>query len=378
MSLIDRWLSKGSKKKEDLLIPESQDVKMVEVNDIDLASAGAGLRSGAANADDEQDQAQAAAAAPAAAPARKGTKRKTSSDAKSDDKDSESKDRKDKDKENERSKYVRGQKFQDSWFRDYPWLDKEKSSRLNAFVCAICTTDKQSNSFNESKGGAYKDNVRADKLALHEKSAGHIDAEKRVRKATSTNSELKSQPTLVQQLTSPEKAAIGVCARTLLWLATEEVAHSKYESLRNLLSDVGVNFGALAAGNASYTSDFFARQMLESLAWVTEQQHIEHIRSSPAVSVIIDESTDNANVKELCAYGRYTHKGEAKVAFLGIVDIPEGGAETVYKAVAKLLVDKSITNEQLLGFGSDGASPMTGPWLLPLPCVSHFIHVQVQ
>ena len=100
--------------------------------------------------------------------------------------------------------------------------------------------------------------------------------------------------------------------------------------------------------------------MLESLAYATEQNHIGHVRASPAVSVIVDESTDNANVKQLCVIVRYVRDGRPRIAFLGFVDIPDGGAETVYTEVAKLVTEKAITPEQLLGFGSDGASAMTG------------------
>ena len=60
----------------------------------------------------------------------------------------------------------------------------------------------------------------------------------------------------------------------------------------------------LDAGNAQYTSEFFVRQILESLAAVAEAEHLPKIRSSPAVSIIVDESADIANVKELCVYAR--------------------------------------------------------------------------
>ena len=62
------------------------------------------------------------------------------------------------------------------------------------------------------------------------------------------------------------------------------------------------------------------------------------------------------------------HDGKAKVAFLALVDIPDGGAETLFSAVGKVLADKGIQEGQLLGFGSDGASPMTGR--SPCFCVS--------
>lgn len=251
-------------------------------------------------------------------------------------------------------KWERGKEFQADWFKAFPWLDEEKSKEKNAFVCKPCTITKQDCSFNLSQGGAYKNNLRRDKLGEHAATATHKRAELEIAKQ-------KTQPTMdIAPLTPAQRESVLKRAKLLLWLATEEVAHAKFGSLCALVEDIGVKFPGLDASNAKYTSAAFTRQMLESLAWVVENKFIQHVQKSPAVSVIVDDSTDEANIKQLCVMVRYLHAGESHIAFLGLVDIPDGGAESVYNAASKLITDKGITPQQLVGFGSDGASPMTG------------------
>lgn len=188
-------------------------------------------------------------------------------------------------------------------------------------------------------------------------------------KATNTQQTMDTLP----PLPDGDRAEIKRRAKMLLWLSAEEIAHAKFPSLCALYDDLlddaldetkekgkEKKERSPRPRNATYTSDFFARQMLESLATVLENRHIEHVRKSPAVAVIVDDSTDDANIKQLSVVVRYLLHGAPRLAFLGLIDIPEGGAETVFSETAKLLTSKGITVGQVLAFGSDGASPMTG------------------
>ena len=73
-----------------------------------------------------------------------------------------------------------------------------------------------------------------------------------------------------------------------------------------------------------------------------------------------------------------------KTSFLLIQDIPNGTAETIVTTLKQSLVDKNLDIAKLRGFGSDGASVMTGrvngvaqqlkkdsPKLISVHCVNH-------
>jgi hypothetical protein len=286
-------------------------------------------------------------------------------------------------------KFERGAEFQESWFADYKWLDKEQCIAEGRFICRFCTIANVNNNFNANskqtvrKGKAAGESKSAKKLKMSSKkqSDAPADSEKadkegdvlqlrsdRLDKHETSSAHNKAvlfcdnlakgkEKSVMQPMTQPERDAITKCAKAVLWLAKEQIAHAKFSSLRELLKDLGVDFSAI---NDAYAEDKFVRQILESLAFVTESSYLQHVQSSPAVSGLVDESTDNAKVKELMVFVRYLHGNEAKLALLKCIDLPDGKAGTIYEAVSKLLTEKGIRPEQLLGFGSDGAATMTG------------------
>ena len=73
-----------------------------------------------------------------------------------------------------------------------------------------------------------------------------------------------------------------------------------------------------------------------------------------------DESTDIAVLKQLVLVVRYVTEEGVKTSFLLIRDIHNGTAETIEAALLQGLVDKGLNKVKLRGFGSDGASVMTG------------------
>jgi hypothetical protein len=278
-------------------------------------------------------------------------------------------------------KYERGTKFQAEWFSTFEWLDEDACRELKAFVCKDCTAANQPNcAFNRLSGGAYKDNVRRDKLQPHEDSVAH-KAAKRQLDAMKTQAQTKVDSV---PLLDTEKAELIKKAKMLMWMSAEEIAHAKFPTMCALhegleamavretlaaLKAAGVEIKESAEkavlrstekAKPNLVSDYFVRQMLEAIATIIQNRILENVKKSPAVGVMVDDSTDDANIKQLSVVVRYAFKGEVRVAFLGLIAIPEGGAETVYTETAKLLADKGITVQQLLSFGSDGASAMTG------------------
>ena len=100
---------------------------------------------------------------------------------------------------------------------------------------------------------------------------------------------------------------------------------------------------------------------------------------------MVDESTDISVTKQLVLYGRYvSESGEPRSTFLRIVDLVDGTAERIEEAIRAYMTDKQLTFSRLMGFGSDGASVMTGrragvgtrlyrsnPYLIAIHCVAH-------
>ncbi|XP_069378935.1 zinc finger protein 862-like [Paralichthys olivaceus] len=125
--------------------------------------------------------------------------------------------------------------------------------------------------------------------------------------------------------------------------------------------------------------------MLQILAAVIEEAILDVIRTSKAIGIEIDESTDISVQKQLDIHIRYTdHEGQLFCQFLDLVPIPDGTAATIAKAVKEVMIKKEIPQDRIFGLGTDGAAVMTGkqngtakllmdtwPGLVSVHCAAH-------
>ena len=140
-----------------------------------------------------------------------------------------------------------------------------------------------------------------------------------------------------------------------------------------------------AGGNAHYTSERIVQELVGILAQQIEDAQLAALSRSLFYGLMIDESTDISVTKQLVLYGRYvTEAGEPSSSFLKIVDLVDGTAERIEEAIRAYMTDKELAFSKLMGFGSDGASVMTGrlsgvatrlhrsnPYLVAIHCVAH-------
>ena len=103
----------------------------------------------------------------------------------------------------------------------------------------------------------------------------------------------------------------------LYWLAKEEIAHTtKFNSLKDLAIRLGCDYlRELVRGkNAQYSSEQIIAEMLQCLTLVLEEQILSDLQSSDLFSLMTDESTDIAVLKQLVLVGRYV-TGSGKPPF---------------------------------------------------------------
>ena len=112
------------------------------------------------------------------------------------------------------------------------------------------------------------------------------------------------------------------------------------------------------------------------------------IKDSPYISILTDESTDISNTKKVVIYVKIldpkTHVPSTH--FFGNVSV-EGSscnAEVLFECICNFMKDKGVPLHNLMGFGSDGASVMTGiksgvatrfrqlcPHMINIHCMAH-------
>ena len=115
--------------------------------------------------------------------------------------------------------------------------------------------------------------------------------------------------------------------------------------------------------NATYLSPQAADEILDCIVDAITADINQELQKSKYISVLIDESTDITVSKKLIIYGKTVNdEMEPKTFFLGNVQIEEAHVNStlLFTKVKHYLATRGIPMKQIYGFGSDGASLMTG------------------
>lgn len=148
---------------------------------------------------------------------------------------------------------------------------------------------------------------REDKIKSHLHSYSHkLASEQQAQAEESARSGGLRQP--FETSVTVERKAFIAALKVMHWLAKEEIAHTtKFESLISLAVSIGAKeLNALSkGGNAKYTSERTMYEIIEVLSDTVEEEILKEISASPLISILCDESTDIAILKQLVVYVRY-------------------------------------------------------------------------
>lgn len=149
--------------------------------------------------------------------------------------------------------------------------------------------------------------IAAESIQNHARSKTHKEAEQMEaqRILSSTGQGIESA---VLRHKFMEKTALVGAFRTLYWLAAEELPHTtKYSSLLGYAKLMGCSYlNLLHKGeNVNYESQRTIQDMLEILSSQISGPIVEDIQRSQYYSLLIDETTDVAVMKQMVILARY-------------------------------------------------------------------------
>ena len=113
------------------------------------------------------------------------------------------------------------------------------------------------------------------------------------------------------------------------------------------------------AGNAHYQSEQIMGEFFQCLSKCIQENVISDMLQSDSISLMV-ESSDISVLKQLVIYCRCVVDGKLRSHFLGMRDLFNGTAETIETSLVQFLQDVGSSLSNVSGFGSDGASVMTG------------------
>ena len=160
--------------------------------------------------------------------------------------------------------------------------------------------------------------VTLESISKHAKSDAHKEAEQlEAQRILSGNGQGLVQAVAAQA--SMEKTALIGAFRSLYWLASEEIPHTtKYSSLLGYAKRMGCSYlnHLQKGGNANYESQGTLQEMLHIIAEQIAAPILQDICNSHYHSILIDETTDIAVIKQMTILARYITENNQVSDFL--------------------------------------------------------------
>ncbi|XP_041365566.1 zinc finger protein 862-like [Gigantopelta aegis] len=270
-------------------------------------------------------------------------------------------------------KKVKVQCFQLAWLKQFKWLICDDGGLMQ---CTTCTLHKMKNSFVNPGSKNY----RMSALTDHVKSRDHLTAE-----GLQTIKSQKLIESIVIKSTAIADDSMTTLIRNSYLLAFEDLPLEKYESL---------NRNSRLTGSIITTSMYQDRRTATELITIASdiirESIIEDLKSSKAIGIMVDESTDLETEKHLIIYATYVKEGSTCVRYVQLLKLTSCDAVSLTAKIVSFFQGNEIDMKKVFGFGSDGAAVMLGkeggvatllkvysPYLVEMHCVAHRLALAV-
>ncbi|MCO5603233.1 hypothetical protein L7F22_057380 [Adiantum nelumboides] len=183
------------------------------------------------------------------------------------------------------------------------------------------------------------------------------------------------------------KDRVITCMKLAYFVTRQDLALMKYESLCELVNEIGAKDMPLQKECSSYTNATAGKKFLFCIANHLARLQQSDILSSPYYALMLDESTDRGHEKHLIVYIAFlakAGKGQCKCEFLRLSTVADGCAKTKYDAIINMMSKFGLEAQCLVGIATDGDSSMVGchdglvaklvrdiPHLISVHCVAH-------
>ncbi|PIK53263.1 putative zinc finger protein [Apostichopus japonicus] len=284
----------------------------------------------------------------------------------------------------------RQRSFQNSWLA-HPnfklWLRYDKETAL--MFCNICeqwaTSTGQAMGKTEFVKGCSS--LRIESLHKHAKSETHTGAVA-AKGAAEAPPGTSTADKLLRQMNQTVINRLEVMFRTCHFLAKKARPFADFVEQCDLDEAKGVDVGQ------TYRTEPKCREFTDAISEIQRQNLEKEISDSKFFSVMCDEATDAAVVEQIILF--VSNYGKVTTRFLSIQKLERATAANCYGEIIAALHEYCGIQEpelwsKLVGFGSDGASVMTGrrsgvgarmkehqPKLQTVHCIAHRLELAIK
>ena len=112
----------------------------------------------------------------------------------------------------------------------------------------------------------------------------------------------------------------------------------------------------------THRSSYSIWEFVHALNGVVEADDMNKLKQARYFSLLLDESNDISNTKNLLIYCQYldSMKKKVELKFMKLLSLEECDAQAIFIAVTDFFSQNEVTTQKLIMFTSDGASVMLG------------------
>ncbi|XP_053395806.1 SCAN domain-containing protein 3-like [Mercenaria mercenaria] len=172
----------------------------------------------------------------------------------------------------------------------------------------------------------------------------------------------ESLPKQVDNILTEEADTITAYMKCVYHQAKQELPKSAFKEHIDLADNFNVKFIKNKSYEPLCTSNYSLNEFYQSISDVIWEDTYEAIIRSQKYGLIIDESTDIGNKKQLLAYIQHLDEDGVKCALLDnmLITASQANVETITCKIKDYLERKQIDISKMVGIGTDGASVTTG------------------
>jgi hypothetical protein len=260
--------------------------------------------------------------------------------------------------------------WKDAWYDLFYWI--EFDSITGRAFCKVCKT-KGARSVFANQGFI---NIKVSAFHDHEQSKEH----KRLAWAKQKGKKVMEKAIAVANQTCDE--AMLALFKVAYFIVKETLPFSKFLKLCKLLVDLKAYIT-----KDLYYDDKSCADLIFCASSVIQKKVLERVKDSKYYGIMINESTNISVIGHLVVFASFIESGLPSCAFLGLLYIIDGKKDSglIFNTLLSSMKEWDLDFDKCLGFGSDGASTMTGknkgvatrfklevnPFLLAIHCVAH-------
>jgi hypothetical protein len=231
-----------------------------------------------------------------------------------------------------KSEVPESDQFKHAWCSDQRFADWV-IVRNGKVYCKYCMFHKEQNDFVRGKPTNAK--WKKCRLSEHCEGKGSAGHKRAAQVYTDIGSRIAQTKAAREQFLEDKSSFLRSVIRCVHWLCMENVAMLKLRTLVQLVqAQAGCSTRDLPYANASR-----CREFVMSLSAVIKSRVWKDILASPAVSVLIDESTDVSQSENMIVYIIYMEDGTPIAKYVGLVHVSEVDADSITDTVLSFLAE---------------------------------------